>query len=1249
MRVFCGARLVGDLNGREKGVQKQMSRKSALCAFIVFSLACLASPLLYGQATGSFSGTVSDKAGAVISGATVKLSSPATGLTREVKTDDSGHYVIPLLPVAFYTIHIDAQGFGPAEQNDVRLQVDEHRELDFTLQPASVSTSVEVSATEVAVETSNPTLGQVITSEQVADLPLNGRNFVQLATLTPGTTASTSPISFFTSAASSEAATRGSFSLSVGGSREQETDWLLDGNDNNQLDEGGIAIFSDIDDIQEFKVLTYNYSAEYGERAGPTVLVTTKSGSNQLHGSLFEFFRNTKLDATPEFATSAQKFHLNQFGGSLGGPIQKDKTFFFFDYQAKMQREGVTFTGFVPTPAMVTPNSNGDYNFTNNPLGITLNNPYATGPDTHFQCQPGTIIPEPVGPSGSQTPGADCNILPAALINPIGAKVAQLYLLDPPNANPADGFNYVNQPVRKLNEGTWDIRVDHNFSSKDSVFGRFSYDQATNFVPGGSPYWAVASAFGSNQYINNHGRNAVVTETHLFSPNTINQFTAGYNRIFNHILSFGTGTCEAAALGLPGADLGSKCDGITGYPASLNQSNKDCISCGMTSFQMGSYFSVGDRGYAPYQGGTNVYSVSDTLDLIRGKHEIRFGAVYRAEEMNVRNNAFQDGYAVEAGLGTGDDIADLLMGSMGVFAAHDQTFLGGTTGRRWKLIRPFINDTWRVTPNLTASIGFAWALATPETEVENRQANFDIASLKWYLPKGSPQLSNCTTCVSSNSAVGIQFDKTALEPRIGLAWKPMGSDKTAVRAGYGIFHDSAWNQGGQGLWQNPPYYAEVDPDNYPNVLLTPFFSSTGLCVTPGAASCGLSNGFFLLPGTGSGVSVPGGLVYGAPVNPQFYSGSIQSQNRNFRQGMIQQFHLDIERQIPGSVVLTAAYAGSRSAHVLVSQVNENLNEPGACGVVTGYTLGCGFTSFPYANPFQSVDSNNSVGSARYDSLEIKGETKSSRHGLYALLGYTWSRTFDSGMPDGLGTNPGALYYPLPGTAKLDWGLSQLNLNDSFTASILYDLPFGKGKRFGSNWSGATNTALGNWQVNVIERATSGFPVFVVDSSNPSGVFFSYNGNTFSRPNQIANPYVAGPVAANTNSRCQVYTDQTDPITGLAGLAPHQVHTKAAWVNICAFESAPAGELGTAARAPVYGPRFVNTDFSIIKDFPFSFREGMNLQFRAEFFNLFNHPQYYMNGYGDTGEQDINTPSSFGVLNDTVNNPRLIQFALKLKF
>jgi hypothetical protein len=1229
-----------------------MLKRKALVIAVLGSVFFLCS-LLYGQANGVLSGTVTDKTGSVIAGAMVKITSQGTGLTREVKTDGSGHYTAPFLPVAFYTIRVESQGFQTTEQKDLRLQVDERREVDFSLNPASVSQSVEVSATEVAVETTNPTLGQVITAEQVADLPLNGRNFVQLATLTPGTASSTNPASFFTSAASSEAATRGSFSLSVGGSREQSTDWLLDGNDNNQIDEGGIGIFSSIDDIQEFKVLTYNYSAEYGERAGPTVLVTTKSGSNQYHGTLFEFFRNTKLDAKTPFVDTAAKFNLNQFGGSLGGPIQKNKTFFFLDYQAKMQRKGVPYTGFVPTTAMVTPDANGNYDESSNPFGTQLINPYTPKqilPSTTypvpvpFQCLIATGLPEtPVGGSQPFVSGVtqNCNIIPGGangVINPIGARVAALYPAPTPGIQAGSGFNYANQPTRKLNEGTWDIRLDHNFSSKDSVFARFSYDQATNFVPGGSPTWAEQNAFGSNQEISNHGRNAVLSETHVFSATTINQFTAGFNRIFNHILSygeFGPQPCEGAVLGIPGSDLNSKCASLTGYPTNLNQATNDCISCGMPSFQMSSYFSIGDRGYSPYQGGTNVYSVSDTLDLIRGKHDIRVGMAFRANQMNVRNNAFQDGYIVNFGTASGDNIADLLLGTMGVFAAHDQTFLGGTVGRRWKMFRPFVQDDWRVTSNLTVNIGVAWALVTPETEVRNRQANFNIHNLMWYVPKGSPGVTGCTTCIATDGRVGVQFDKSAVEPRIGLAWKPMGSDKTVIRAGYGILHDSSWDQGGQGLWQNPPYYAEVDP-----------FGGAGA----------LSSGFLLPAGTPSTINVPGGAIYDAPVNPTAYSGSIQSQNLNFKQGAVQQFNLNVEHQFPGNVVLTAGYAGTRSHHILVSQLNENIESPSACfptattvsgGTVANplygvYKLGCGINSYPYAFPFQIVNTNDSIGAARYDSLQVKAETKSVRHGLYALLGYTYSRNFDSGLTDGLGTNPGALYYPLPGTKKLDWGLSQLNLNNSFTASILYDLPFGKGKRFGSGWNGAANAVLGNWQVDLIERATSGFPLFVVDSTNPSGIFFNYNGLTVERPNQVGDPNKGGNEGGSTG-------------------CPTQVHTLAHWFNPCAFQSAAVtfnpgtanqftvGELGTAARAPVYGPRFVNTDLSLIKDLLLSFHEGASLQFRAEFFNLFNHPQYWMPGISGTGEQDIGSPSSFGVISSTVNNPRLVQFALELKF
>jgi hypothetical protein len=1211
-----------------------MLKRKALLLSVLCSVISLC-PHMYGQSNGSLSGTAADKTGSVISGATVKITSQDTGLTREAKTDDSGHYLVTLLPATTYTIQVDATGFQTTQQKDVKLQVNEQREVDFALSPASVSATVEVSATEVAVETTNASLGQVITSDQVADLPLNGRDFVQLATLTPGVTQETNPNSFFNGGASSEVSARGTFSLSVGGSRAQSTDWLLDNNDNNELTSGGIAIFSDIDSIQEFKVLTYNYSAEYGTRAGPTVLITTKSGSNAFHGNLYEYFRNTALDARSFFAAFKEQFNLNQFGGSLGGPIQKNKTFFFANYEAKQQRHGIPYNGLVPTQAMM------GGNYTADPLGVprpgTFNgapnadgfvdlvNPYAPPLNattaTPFYCDSSN---NPVVPNsfGIQAPTLNpCNKIPTAMFDPVGSQMIGLY---PQSGTPnfQTFTNYSNVPVRRLNEGQANIRLDHNFSTKDSVFARFSYDQANSYVPGGSPTWAEQNPFASNQLIANHGRNAAISETHIFSSNNINQASFGYNRIFNFITSFGefgAPICEAANLGIIGANLNSQCPNA---PPGLTQTTKACLSCGLSSTQMADYFSLGDRGFAPFQGGTNVYTFSDTFDMIRGKHDVRVGFGFRANQMNVMTNGFQDGYYIlNGGTGqpgqpygssfTGDPTADLLIGQVDG-AIHDQTFLGATTGRRWKMFRPFVQDDWRVTPNLTLNLGLAWALVTPITEAQNRQANFNFATGQYLIAGNVSFPGTCSNCIRTDGRVGIQFDKTALEPRFGLAWKPGGSQNLVVRAGYAIYHDSAWSQGAQGTWQNPPYYAEIDQFNYGIGFPCPFGNANA---GASASNCGLKYGF----------TQPNLEPYTGPPNPDTFTGTIQSQNLNFKQGMVQQFNLNVERQVPGNVVLTIGYAGSRSQHILMDGLNLNVSSPAQCSVLPGqpgydpsYSLGCGpgRTAFvaPYG-PFTTVSNITDGGAAHYDSLQVKAETKSAHHGLYALVGYTWSHTFDTGMPDGDGTFPGANYWPLPGGRKADWGLSQLNLSNQFTASVIYELPFGKGKQFGGSWNGAEDAVLGGWQLNVIERATSGFPLFVVNSANGSGVNFEWNGSSLNRPDQICNP----------NSGHHSITE---------------------FFNTSCFVPAPEGELGNASRTPINGPDFINTDFSAFKNFRMG--ERFTLQFRAEMFNLFNHAQFYLGG-GSTGMQDIGSPSTFGVVNGTVNNPRLVQFALRLDF
>jgi hypothetical protein len=1149
-----------------------------LLLVVLCVLAIAFAPGLRGQATGSFSGNVDDKSGGAIPAANVAVTSQATGLERDTKTDSAGHYLIPLLPVGTYDVKVDAPGFQSAVSKDLRLQVDEARELDFTLQPASVTTTVTVSGEAVAVETTNPSLGQVITSQEVSQLPLNGRDFVQLATLTSGATAETNPGSFFTSGADSEVAARGSFSLSVGGSRPNSTDWLLDGVDNNELTAGGIGIFSSIDDIQEFKVLTYSYSAEYGTRAGPTVLVTTKSGTNDFHGSLYEFVRNTDLDARSDFATSTPKFNLNQFGGSVGGPIRKDKTFFFVDGEQKYQRQGIVYAGLIPTTQMIGGDFSSDPWGTGVP-GIILNNPYVTGAD--FQCvgsQNGPPIP--ANPDGSQAPGVPCNKIPANLISSIGQGLMDLY----PPVNPANpkeapagsaalGYNYVTEPVRSLDESKFDVRLDQTITSKDTAFGRFSYDQAFTYDPGGAPapYLAEGNPFGSNETLINHARNIAIGETHVFSPTTLNQASVGYDRIFDYIASQDNFSCASAKLGIPGADLGCSAGGTPLPGGSYSQ--------GLVSTEViGGYWSLGDRGYSPFQGGTNIYSFKDVVDLIRGHHEIRTGIDLRDNQMNVGTEAFQDGFWLigNEGFFSGNPESDLLLGLAGG-AIHDQTYSGAVTGRRWKIYRPFVEDDWRVTPSLTLNLGLAWDMTTPETEIHNRMSDY-IPATQTLLIAGKNGVSR---------SAGINMFWGAYEPRLGLTWKVLNSDKTVLRLGFGIYHDSAWNQGAQGLWQNPPNLGESDNFDGP---------------------VSLASGFQALP-TAQGVAD--------------FQGSFNWQPTNFQPGRVHQYNVNVERQLPGDVVLTAGYAGSVGGHLLEYGNDLNTSSPSGCGNIPNYTIGCLPDGAPYNYPYNPPNFNaiflmGDTGKTHYNSMQIKAETKTPKYGLYALVAYTYSRTYDNGLPDGLGSMASAPYFPLPNWQNLDWSLSQINLDQSFTASVIYNLPFGRGRSFGNSWNTTTDSLLGNWQLTLIERVSSGFPVPLIDSDDESGVnggFGFENGgddNNWNRPDRVSgkNPYAAN-------------------------------HGQHQWINPAAFVAPLTGELGNAARVPVVGPDFVNSDCSLIKDFALP-RNEMGLNFRAEFFNLFNHPQF------GAPVNDINSPG-FGAVNSTVNNPRLIQLALKLTF
>jgi hypothetical protein len=378
-------------------------------------------------------------------------------------------------------------------------------------------------------------------------------------------------------------------------------------------------------------------------------------------------------------------------------------------------------------------------------------------------------------------------------------------------------------------------------------------------------------------------------------------------------------------------------------------------------------------------------------------------------------------------------------------AIHDQSYDGPVTSRRWQIYRPFVEDNWRATPSLTLNLGLAYDMTTPTTEEHGRLAN--------YIPTTGDLLIAGKNGVS-NSA-GVQMDWTALEPRIGAAWKVRGSEKTVLRAGYALYHDSAWSQGAQGLWQNPPFLGESDA--FPATFSTGCAFSTSYCATlPGATpeNISLSNGFALNP---------------TPPTAATFTGSFYTEPTNLKLGRVQQFNVNVERELVGNLVLTAGYAGSRGSHILVAGNDINTNSP--TGYVSGgsYTIGCQSGGAPYSYPYPPPNFNaillfGDVGKTNYDSLQIKAETKTPKYGLYALIAYTYSKTYDNGLSDGLGSELSAPYFPLPNWQNLDWALSQINLDNSFTGSVIYDLPLGHGKQFGSSWNNVTNSILGGFQL-----------------------------------------------------------------------------------------------------------------------------------------------------------------------------------------
>ncbi|HLK21748.1 MAG TPA: TonB-dependent receptor [Bryobacteraceae bacterium] len=692
---------------------------------------------LYAQVdTATIVGTVQDSSGAVVPGAAVTATEVNTNIKTATRADASGNYAITPLKIGTYSVSVEAQGFKTETRGGVVLQVQDRARLDFTLQVGSQSEVVNIDASAPVVETETSSLGDVVTSQQVSDLPLNGRDFTQLATLTTGVikiTESSGSINGATSQSNGNAG--GAFA--VNGTRGNLNNFMLDGIDNNSNDNAGNVLQTNVDAIQEFKIQTSGYSAEFARSGGAVINATIKSGTNQFHGTAFDFLRNDVLDARNFFepADAAKApFRQNQFGGTLGGPILRNKTFFFVDYQGTRAGTSTPDIVTVPTPAEISGNFNGV---------ATIYDPNST------QIVNGNVV---------RTPFPN-NTIPAQDMDPISRAVAQLY--PAPNVPGALHNNYVINAAGNEQIDQADVRGDHTISARQQLFARFSLSQVNRFVQPPLPGLADGGNYGTGNYIFDT-RGAAVGYTFAISPTMINEYRMGFNRAHyvDNKPSYGQN--------YPPTDLA-----VPGVP------NNATIN-GLTLFQPSGYKRLGEPGYTPTTSTSQEFQYGDTLSIVHGKHLIKVGAELRWSQFNLfqigqprGSFSFSGQFTADSpssGDGTGNGLADMLLGLPNFATISTLTYFGN----RQQSYGGFFQDDYKITNKLTLNLGLRYDYTTPIKEAHNQQANFDFATGK-LVAAGT----------GGASAGLVNTDKDDFSPRIGLAWNVFKN--TVIRSAYGRF------------------------------------------------------------------------------------------------------------------------------------------------------------------------------------------------------------------------------------------------------------------------------------------------------------------------------------------------------------------------------------------------------------------------------------------------------------------------------
>ena len=1213
--------------------------RASLCTWLCLFLAA---GLLYASATASISGSVTDPSGAAVVGATVTVTNQDTGIVLTQQSNGQGFYSFQNLPVGKYTVAIEQKGFKVYRETGITLDVNQARVVDALLQVGQGNELVEVSSGALQVDTANTQMGEVIEGKEMTDVPLVTRSYTDLLALQPGVVSTPSQMTgaysgSFISAGFAVPQVSGdlnSGALSVNGMREADNGFILNGILVQETGYSGAGAIPNLDSIAEFRILTNNYDAEYGNYSGGQINVVTKSGTNSFHGNVFEFLRNTDFDAANFFDRGLRgAYHQNQFGGTIGGPIRKDKIFFFGDYQGNRVIQAVTqVVPGAPSPA----DRSGDFSdITQNLTGTVNGAAWAQQLSTQIG-QPITAG-EPYYTSGC-TSYSQCVFpnaqLPTTAFSPIANNLLK-YILPP---NEANGTYTTNSGKIDLNDNKFSVRLDAN-SGWGLLTAYYYYDHYDRV----DPYWASNAPLYPGFGVDGNGQthNINLGDTKTFSSSAVNEFRLGYFRLdtkFNQPLG-GKGV-SLSSLGFDSGENGAP--GIFVGTPSVE---------GVPEIDFNNYvIGVPSR---PNQLVENIYQVLDNFSKVMGTHTVKLGAQYHYNQLeenlsNVANGNFFFGSNFSGNPSeTGSDFVDFLLGAPSSYV-QGQSY--PSYGRN-SYFGVYLQDSWRIKSNLTFNYGFRYDVSAPWHEKFNeiqtliphlQSVVFPGSPAGWVFP-GDPGV--------PRSLAPTRYDN--FSPRFGLAYSPGGYDgflgklfgkpgDTSIRIAWGMFYSTFegatdFNEIGDAPFGNYTGQAQ-------STFAAPF--------TNRAAGTSITN-LFPAPPPVKGFS-PTNPATGSPFDTlaQFFSayGTIGSSPAFYNKNVLpysEQYELSIQRQITKSDLVTLSYVGSQ-AHQLLSSESANPGNPSLCLSLLAQKCGPGGENSIYIlpnntyvlgtrAPFNGValpagttvsggtvlpDGNIGIipfgndsyfitgGYSSFNSAQINWRHTSNR--LQLLLGYTFSKSLD------VSSGYGEQYNPI--NPRLSRGLSAFDCPNNFVVSYAYTLPIDK-------LSGPKRLTNG-WQISGITRFSTGLPVTLVETDDRSLLGTSFGGPIILA---VDTPNLVGPVV-KANPR----------------------NTNGQYFSTASFGPDTLGQEGTANRRFFHGPGINNWDMALLKNTQLT--ERLNLQFRAEFFNIFNHAQF-LNPSGlvsytcatvtDSASCTQNT-SSFGQVT-AAQPPRIGQLSLKLSF